>query len=127
MFLLVLRILFKISLLTLFIHVFTCPFQGRLTTPLAITAAAAAVGSSFPHGFNTGVLNAPQHVSFLQYYSQKSTVALSDFRVVFFFSQGRVTIPLVIAAAVSIMSNSMPHGYNTGVLNAPQLVSKGTG
>ncbi|KAK2191457.1 hypothetical protein NP493_53g18000 [Ridgeia piscesae] len=33
--------------------------RGRLTFPLAITAAVTMFGTSVPHGWNTGVLNAP--------------------------------------------------------------------
>ncbi|XP_074655073.1 solute carrier family 2, facilitated glucose transporter member 1-like isoform X2 [Tubulanus polymorphus] len=36
-----------------------CPhhYKGRLTISLAITAFVTVLGSSFPHGYNTGVLN----------------------------------------------------------------------
>lgn len=39
-------------------NVITSP-KGRVTLPLAITAAVTIFGSSFPHGWNTGVLNTP--------------------------------------------------------------------
>ena len=42
-------------------------FQGRLTVPIAVTAFVSALGSSFPHGWNTGVLNAPTQVSARRY------------------------------------------------------------
>ena len=38
-------------------------FQGSITAPLSLAAFASAFGSSFPHGWNTGVLNAPTNVS----------------------------------------------------------------
>lgn len=37
--------------------------QGRWTIPLATVALTTTLGSSLPHGWNTGVLNPPQHVS----------------------------------------------------------------
>jgi hypothetical protein len=33
--------------------------NGRITLPLAITALVTILGSSFPHGWGTGVLNSP--------------------------------------------------------------------
>ncbi|XP_071476557.1 solute carrier family 2, facilitated glucose transporter member 3-like [Diadema antillarum] len=89
------------------------PKPGRFTFSLAISCAAAVIGSSFQFGYNTGVINAPQNVieQFINDTNiERTREPMDDSQITFLWST------TVAIFAVGGMVGSLSAGFFANVL-----------